>query len=81
MDYPRFEHLQQRPSDTLHLAYHGGAVVELIFRLVDYWLTKSPRVVWWQRFGAPRLQDLSKRQVLRSLKLHLSQPEASSKAG
>jgi len=33
-DAPRFETLKGPPAE-LHLHYHGGPVVELVFRLVD----------------------------------------------
>jgi hypothetical protein len=39
VDHPRFERIRGR-SDDLHLAYHGGTVVELVLRLVDRWLIK-----------------------------------------
>ena len=41
MDYPRFDRIQG-DRENLHLAYHGGAAVELVLRFVDRWLIKRP---------------------------------------
>jgi hypothetical protein len=36
MDRPRFQRVEGA-SDELHRRYHGGAVVEAVFALVDAW--------------------------------------------
>ena len=36
MDHPRFEKLEA-PPDRLHLAYHGGRLVDWVLRLADRW--------------------------------------------
>jgi hypothetical protein len=43
MDHPRFESIEGH-RESVHLAYHGGRVVELVLRLVDRWLVKHARV-------------------------------------
>jgi hypothetical protein len=36
-DHPRFERVRGEP-DVAHAAYHGGALVSLVFRLADRWM-------------------------------------------
>lgn len=43
MDHPRFERIQGH-RDSLHLAYHGGKVVELVLWLVDRCVISRMRV-------------------------------------
>jgi len=40
IDYPRFEPVRGDP-DVAHEAYHGGALVTLVFRLVDRWRSRA----------------------------------------
>jgi hypothetical protein len=40
-DHPRFEPCEDPPA-TAHRAYHGGRLVELVFRLVDWWWPDTP---------------------------------------
>jgi hypothetical protein len=40
-DHPRFEHCEDPPA-IAHRAYHGGRMVELVFRLVDWWWPETP---------------------------------------
>jgi hypothetical protein len=42
MDHPRFEPIQGH-RDSLHLAYHGGNVVELVLGLIDRRVIKAAR--------------------------------------
>jgi hypothetical protein len=45
MDYPRFERIEG-PQDRLHLAYHGGRMVEPVLRTADLlaaWLRRKPQ--------------------------------------
>jgi hypothetical protein len=30
------------PPDAAHRAYHGGGLVDLVFRLVDWWWPEAP---------------------------------------
>ena len=40
-DHPRFEPCKDPPA-IAHRAYHGGRLVELVFRLVDWWWPETP---------------------------------------
>jgi hypothetical protein len=35
-DHPRFQRCEDPPA-IAHRAYHGGPLVDLVFRLVDWW--------------------------------------------
>ena len=51
-DHPRFEPLQGSP-DTMHVRYHGGALVASVLWLADQWVARR---AWPQRarsFGEP----------------------------
>jgi len=48
-DHPRFEPLRGSP-DTMHLRYHGGALVASVLRLADQW---AARPAWPQRPRSP----------------------------
>jgi hypothetical protein len=40
-DHPRFQ-LCNGPPAVAHRAYHGGPLVDLVFRLVDWWWPETP---------------------------------------
>jgi hypothetical protein len=40
-DQPRFEPCEV-PPDVAHCAYHGGRLVDFVFRLVDWWQPDTP---------------------------------------
>jgi len=42
MDYPRFEPVEET-QDRLHLAYHGGRAVELVFNAIDLFIAGWPK--------------------------------------
>src|SRR5215510_15411492 len=42
MDRPRFQRVEGK-RDELHRRYHGGGVVEAVFRLVDAWQRRRPQ--------------------------------------
>jgi len=50
MDRPRFQRLEGA-RDELHHRYHGGALVEAVFRLVDAW--QQRRLKFRRRAAAP----------------------------
>lgn len=64
MDHPRFDRIQGN-RENLHLAYHGGAAVDLVLRLVDRWLIK--------RSAAPTINGASPDGVGKSTGLITSQ--------
>ncbi len=40
-DHPRFYPCDDLPA-VAHRAYHGGRLVDLVFRLVDWWWPETP---------------------------------------
>jgi hypothetical protein len=44
MDYPRFARIEA-PHEHLHLAYHGGGVVQAVLRLADRMIRARDRAV------------------------------------
>ena len=44
MDHPRFEPVKEAEAqDRLHLAYHGGRAVELVFKAIDLLIAGWPK--------------------------------------
>jgi len=58
VDHPRFERLKASP-DRLHLAYHGGRLVDWVLRLADRWCNVRPAHAWSIRYPERATSEFS----------------------